>query len=103
MTLREWMLRLVGAFLRRRVDDDLEEELRLHLELAAEDARRRGAGEDAVRLARLNAGQPMAAMDGLRDQRGLPASRILVATSGTACGRLRARPSSPRSPSSRWP
>ena len=72
-TLREWSRRLRGTLLRRRRDSDLEEELRLHLELAAEDARRRGRhAPDAARAARLRAGGISQAMDALRDQRGLP-------------------------------
>jgi predicted permease len=72
-TLREWVHRL-GATLRRgRRDDDLEEELRLHLDMTADEARRRGHDpEEAVRLARLEAGGAAQAMEALRDQRGLP-------------------------------
>jgi predicted permease len=72
-TLREWIGRLWGTLRRRRADRDLEEELRLHLELAAEDARRRGGSpESAARAARLTAGGIPQAMEALRDQRGLP-------------------------------
>ena len=39
-TLREWIHRLWGTLLPRRHDSDLEQELRLHLELGAEAARR---------------------------------------------------------------
>ena len=39
--LREWNQRLLGALHFGRRDRDLEEELRLHIELAAEEARRR--------------------------------------------------------------
>ena len=71
--LREWIQRLWGTLHPRRRDADLEEELRLHLELAAEDARHRGlpAG-GAVRAARIRSGGARQAMDALRDQRGLP-------------------------------
>jgi putative ABC transport system permease protein len=73
LLFREWIQRLCG---RRRTDSDLEEELRLHLEQAAEDARRRdGAGDgagDAPRQARIRAGGTVQAMEALRDQRGLP-------------------------------
>ena len=56
-----------------RRDGDLEQELRLHLEMAAEDARRRGLNAvDSARVARLEAGGASQAMDALRDQRGLP-------------------------------
>src|SRR2546427_1790098 len=71
--LREWTCRLRGTLRRNRPDRDLEEELRLHLELAAEDARRRGdSPERAARAARLQAGGVPQAMEALRDQRGLP-------------------------------
>ena len=71
--LREWIHRLRGTLLPRRRDADLEEELRLHLAMAAEEARRRGLEPaDAVRAARIEAGGASQAMDTLRDQRGLP-------------------------------
>ena len=55
--LREWIHRLRGTLLPSRRDPDLEEELRLHLALAAEAARRRGLEPaDAVRAARIEAG-----------------------------------------------
>ena len=71
--LREWIHRLWGTLIPRRRDSDLEQELRLHLELAAEDARRRGPNAtDSARAARLKAGGTSQAMDALRDQRGVP-------------------------------
>ncbi len=71
--LREWIHRLWGTLLPRRRDSDLEQELRLHLQLGAEDARRRGLNAtDSVRAARLKAGGTSQAMDALRDQRGVP-------------------------------
>src|SRR5688572_13663904 len=72
-TLREWIHRLWGTLRPGRRDDDLQEELRLHLELVADEARRRGHDPDeAVRLARLEAGGTAQAMEAMRDQRGLP-------------------------------
>src|SRR5688572_23784080 len=69
---REWVSRLRGTF-RRRADRDLEDELRLHLELAAEDATRRGDSPGrAARAATLRAGSHVQAIEALRDQRGLP-------------------------------
>jgi hypothetical protein len=69
--LREWIHRLGGTLLPSRRDADLEEELRLHVAMAAEAARRRGlAPADAVRAARIEAGGASQAMDTLRDQRG---------------------------------
>ena len=71
--VREWMRRLRGTFRRSPRDRELEEELRLHLELASEDMRRRGESpDDAVGAARLQAGGVVQAMEALRDQRGLP-------------------------------
>ena len=71
--LREWIHRLLATLLPGRSNDDLEEELRLHLELAAEDGRRRGlSSADSARAARLKAGGASQAMDAVRDQRGLP-------------------------------
>jgi len=69
--LREWIHRLLGTLRLGRREADLQEELRLHVELAAEDAQRRGeAGQDAMRAARLRSGSSLGALDALRDQRG---------------------------------
>ena len=72
--LREWLLRLGGTLTGRRSDQDLERELQTHLELAADDARRRDVSDDgnAMRGARLRHGAVSQAMDSLRSQRGLP-------------------------------
>lgn len=71
--LREWLIRLWGTFRRRRSDADLEQELRVHLDLAAEAARHEGRpAADPERAARLRAGGVSQALDALRDQRGLP-------------------------------
>jgi predicted permease len=72
-TLREWVMRLWGTLRPRRRDAELEAELRLHLELAAEDERRRGNGsEDAGRTAAIRSGGLAQAMEAMREQRGLP-------------------------------
>jgi predicted permease len=71
--LREFLRRLVGTLRRQRADQDLEEELRMHLEMLVEDAERHGhSREEAQRLARLRAGGAPQAMEQLRDQRGWP-------------------------------
>src|SRR5687767_13003902 len=75
---REWVSRLRGT-LRRRQDRQWEEELRLHLELATEDARRAGVSpEEAARAARIRAGSIPQALEALHDQRGLPWVEDLV-------------------------
>jgi predicted permease len=71
--VREWLHRVLGTVSRRRRDEELEQELRSHLELAAEDAQRRGeTPRDAARAAGIRAGGMSQTMDELRDQRGLP-------------------------------
>jgi predicted permease len=71
--LREWLQRIFGSFRGGRRDDDLERELRAHLEIAAEDARSRGADAAAAgRAARVHWGNAPLAIESLRDQRGLP-------------------------------
>ena len=62
--LREWLHRLQGTARPHRSDEDLREELRLHVELAAEDGQRISG--------------PSQAMDALRDQQGLPWLRDFV-------------------------
>src|ERR1700752_711764 len=72
-TLREWILRLWGTLRPGRRDADLEEELRLHLEMAAEHERRRSSSpQDAARTVRLRVGSVGQGLDAVRDQRGLP-------------------------------
>ena len=72
-TMLELLRRLAGSLRRSRSDSDLEQELRVHVEMASADAQRRGhQPAEAARIARLRAGDVAAAMDSLRDQRGLP-------------------------------
>jgi putative ABC transport system permease protein len=61
--LREWFQRLRETFQRR--DRDTDEELRFHLEMAEEDALRRG---QPVREARIRAGGVTQAAEAVRDQ-----------------------------------
>jgi macrolide transport system ATP-binding/permease protein len=71
--LREWLQRVGAIVVPRRDDRDLEQELELHLEMAAEEARRRGESPDrARRMAAIHAGGVAQTMEALRDQRGLP-------------------------------
>jgi predicted permease len=78
--LLEWVQRLWGTVRGGRRDADLEQELRLHVELATEAAERRGdSSQTAARPARRSAGGLSQAMDALRDQRGLPWLDAVVA------------------------
>jgi predicted permease len=61
--LREWYLRFLGTF--TNCNGDVEEELRFHLEMAEEEALRRGA---PVREARVRAGGLVQASDAVRKQ-----------------------------------
>ena len=71
--LRAWTLRLLSVLHPRRRDSEIEEEVRLHLELEAEKARLYGASdEEARRLARIKVGHEAQAMESIRDQRSLP-------------------------------
>lgn len=77
--LREWVRRVWGTLGRGRHDADLEMELRLHAELAAEEEQRRGVGAaDAARAARLRLGGLSQTLDALHDQRGVPRLDTLV-------------------------
>ncbi|HEY7186507.1 MAG TPA: hypothetical protein VH436_08165, partial [Vicinamibacterales bacterium] len=72
MRIREYLERLRGTLGLGRRDSDLEDELRAHLELAADDARRHATEEvQAMRAARMRAGGMAQAMDVVREQRGV--------------------------------
>src|SRR5688572_28184836 len=91
--VREYLRRLWGTFRRGRGDREVEEELRLHLDLDAEDARRRGdSAADAIRAARLRAGGIPQAMEAMRDQRGLPWLEDFRRDALYALGALRRNP-----------
>src|SRR5687768_698651 len=90
--LQLWLRRLWGTLAGRR-DGDLEEELRLHLELVAEEARRQGhSPEEAMRRARLDAGGLSQAMEAMRDQRGLPWVEDMVTDARIAMRMMRRSP-----------
>jgi hypothetical protein len=61
--LREWWVRILGTF--RSRDAEVEEELRFHLEMAEQDALRRGGTR---REARLRAGGTAQALESVRNQ-----------------------------------
>jgi predicted permease len=76
--LHAWIRRLWATFGQGRTDRDIEDELRLHLELAAEHERNAsGPADPASRRAALRSGGVAQAMESLRDQRGLPWLRDL--------------------------
>ena len=68
-----WLSRLTNAFRPDRLDDELEEELRFHLEARAEEAVHRGANpQDAAVEARLRLGNPLHTRETSRDAKLLP-------------------------------
>ena len=70
--MREYLERLRGTLGLGRRDSDLEDELRAHLEFAADEARRHAPDEtDAARPARMRAGGMSQAMDAVREQRSM--------------------------------
>jgi hypothetical protein len=72
-TLREWVSRLWGSLRRSRQHAELEEKLRLHLDMAGEHERRQAnSSEDAGRAAVIRCGGIAQSMEALRDQRRLP-------------------------------
>jgi putative ABC transport system permease protein len=72
MSMREWLSRFIGTLQPRRPDEDLEAELRAHLDLSADEERRRGGAADPARAAVMRHGAMSQSMEALRDQRGLP-------------------------------
>ena len=70
---RTLMQRMAALFRRRRLEDDLDEELRAHLEMAIELHLRKGmSAEDARRGALRSFGGVEQTKENYRDQRGLP-------------------------------
>ena len=71
--LRSSLHRFAALFRRRRLEDDLDEELRAHLEMAIEENLRQGMNpEDACQEALRNFGGFEQTKEIYRDQRGLP-------------------------------
>jgi predicted permease len=67
----EWLTRLLGTFRPSRRDDDLEAELRSHLELSAEAESRQPESNHGARAAALRNTPLTQSMEAMRDQRGL--------------------------------
>jgi predicted permease len=79
MNIRELFARIAGLFGRGGADRDLDEEVRFHLEMMAEDFTRRGLSvEDARRAARQHFGGVPQMKEAYREQRGLPVVETTV-------------------------
>ena len=77
--LREFASRVSGMFDKGRFEQDLDEELRTHLEMLVEDNLRRGMSPQEARLAaRRSFGGFEQTKEAYRDQRGLPIMETLI-------------------------
>src|SRR6267142_2065558 len=76
---RDIVLRLRALFFRRRMDDELQEELHFHIEMEARKNRRRDLDPaEAERQARLKFGSVVSATEECREQRGMSSIEILA-------------------------
>ena len=76
--IRTLVSRCTSFFRRRRLDDDLDEELRSHIQLATEENQQRGMPEQEARTAALRAfGGVTQTRESYRRQRGLPFLEVL--------------------------
>src|SRR5258708_7606231 len=90
---RMFVQRLFSLFRRRRLEDDLDDELRSHLEMAVELNLRKGmSGEDARREALKSFGGVEQTKENYRDQRGLPMIDATVQDLGFGLRMLRRSP-----------
>ena len=79
LSLRALLVRLLGAFRRRRSDERLNDEIDAHLALLTDEYRSRGlSAEDAARAARRAFGGVTQTKEAWRDERRLPFSSVAV-------------------------
>ena len=77
--MRMFLSRLAGFLRGRRLDRDMDDEMRFHLEMAVDEYVRRGLNRDDARAAALrNFGGVTQMREAYRDQRGLPWVEMLV-------------------------
>ena len=82
--MRLLLSRVVGFLRGRRLDHDMDDEVRFHLEMAVDEYVRGGLNRDDARVAALrNFGGVTQMKEAYRDQRGLHAA--IIATSSSAC------------------
>src|ERR1700677_4819008 len=76
--IRTLLSRCAALFRRQRLDKDLDEELRIHIELAMEENMQRGMSQEEARTAALRAfGGVTQTKESYRVQRGLPFLEVL--------------------------
>jgi hypothetical protein len=78
--------RCAALFRRRRLDEDLDEELRAHIDLAFEENLRRGMSEQEARTEALRVfGGVTQTKEAYRMQRGFPSYRICAMPCASCC------------------
>ena len=88
--VRAFVERVLSLFRARQLDDELDDELRSHLEMATDDNIRAGMSRDeAHRQALVRLGGIAPAMERHRDARGLPSLESIAGDVGYACRTLR--------------
>jgi predicted permease len=91
--LQEFASRVRGLFWKNRLDRDLDEELRTHLDMLVEENLRRGMTvEEARRAAKRSFGGFMQTKEAYRDQRGLPIVETFIQDIRYAARLLRKNP-----------
>ncbi|MGA2535550.1 MAG: permease prefix domain 1-containing protein, partial [Terracidiphilus sp.] len=91
--LRTILSRCLGFFRGNRLDQDLDDELRSHIDLAIEESMSRGMPEEDARMAALREfGGVAQAKEGFRMQRGLPFLEVLAQDTRYALRQLRKAP-----------
>lgn len=91
--IRVLIVRLASFFRGRRLNEELEEELSAHLEMAAEEHRRRGIPDaEARRMALREFGGVTQTREQYRMQRGLPFLESIWRDAGYGCRQLRRNP-----------
>ena len=92
-SLRVLLQRLRGLFRRQNLDEDLDEEIRAHLEMQIEDYVRQGMTAEEARYAALRKfGGVDQVKETYRDRRGLPAIETLIRDLGYGLRMLRRSP-----------
>lgn len=91
--MRSIITRLLALFSKERFDQDLDEEISIHLEMAAEENRRRGMSPEEARVAaRIHFGGVEQVKGACREQRTLPALESFLQDIGFGFRSLRRHP-----------
>ena len=101
--IRTLLSRCASLFRRQRLDEDLDQELRSHIQLAMEENMQRGMSEQDARTAALRAfGGVTQTRETYRVQRDFPSSRFCGPICATPFASCRRRPGSRSRRRSRW-